>query len=71
MDYDTIINAMRNEKDINIFKAFTKFSFLNFVKTQQRNAKETISELRLFDSDRSYEPAGVKAMEESLRDLIS
>lgn len=30
-DYDTIINSMRSERDVLIFKAFSKFSFLNFL----------------------------------------
>lgn len=54
---------MRTEKEILIFQAFSKYSFLNFIKSQQKTAKGVISELKLFDSDRNYDPAGVKDME--------
>lgn len=62
---------MRNEKDILIFKAFSKFSYIQFIEAQQRNAKSIVEELKTFDSDRDYDPAGVKEMEKSLEDLLS
>ena len=71
LDYETIINSMKSEKDLLVFQAFSKFSYKQMITAQQRTPKQIIKELATFDSDRDYEPSGVKEIEKSLSDLLS